>query len=402
MGFPFYIARRYTISKSKSTAVNIITRIAALGIVVSTTALFVILSVFSGLKTFSLSFTNATDPDLKATVKMGKSFVVSPQQEQQLRAMKGVADYSKVIEERVLFYFDGKEQVAYLKGVDSTFAKVTGMDKQLAIGNWPAPNTIQAVAGLGIYHKLSLALMDMNRSLEVYVPKAGKGAITSTEDAFNKSPLALVGVYSINDDADSKYVYCDFGLAQELLKFKTGQITALELKLKPGADQNEVRKSIAKLFGNSVVVKDRAQLNDALYKMLNAENLAVYLFCSLVVVMTLFCLAGALIMLILDKRENIKTLYSLGAEVSSLRNIFLYQGIFITTLGVVFGLGLGALIVYLQLQFELIMIVPGKLAYPVEFSLMNILIVIVTIFTLGIMASRIAAGRVNEKLLENS
>lgn len=373
-----------------------------LGIVVSTTALFVILSVFSGLKTFSLSFTNATDPDLKATAKVGKSFVVSALQEQQLHTIAGVADYSKVIEERVLFYFDGKEQVAYLKGVDSIFTKVTSMEKHLAVGDWPKPGTIQAVAGLGIYHKLSLALMDVNRSLEVYVPKPGKGAITSTEDAFNKSPLALVGVYSINDDADSKYVYCDFELAQELLKFKEGQVTALELKLAPGADIENVRSSVEKLFGNNVIVKDRAQLNDALYKMLNAENLVVYLFCSLVVVLTLFCLAGALIMLILDKRENIKTLYSLGAEVKSLRNIFLYQGIFITTLGVIFGLVLGAVIVYLQMRFELIMIVPGRLAYPVEFGFMNIVIVIATIFTLGIMASRIAAGRVNEKLLENS
>ncbi len=401
MGFPFYIARRYTISKSKSTAVNIITRIAALGIVVSATALFVILSVFSGLKNFSLSFTNATDPDLKTQAKLGKSFVVTPQQEAQLKNVKGIASYSKVIEERVLFYFDEKEQVAYLKGVDSTFTDVTGMNRQLAAGNWIEPKTIQAVAGLGIYNRLSLALFDYNRELEVFVPKPGKGAINSPEDAFNKSPLAIVGVYSINDDADSKYVFCDFYLAQELLKFKPGQITALEIKMSPGANEASVKKSIENIFNNSVNVKNRAQLNDALYKMLNAENLAVYLFCSLVVVMTLFCLAGALIMLILDKKENIKTLYSLGAEMRSLRNIFLYQGIFITVLGAFIGLALGALIVFLQQHFELIMIVPGKLAYPVEFNVANIFIVIATIFILGILASRIAAGRVNEKLLEN-
>ncbi len=402
MGFPFYIARRYTISKSKSTAVNIITRIAAVGIVVSATALFVILSVFSGLKNFSLSFTNATDPDLKATAKLGKSYVVTPQQEQQLKAIKGVASYSKVIEERVLFYFDEKEQVAYLKGVDSNFTKVTAMDKHLAVGNWIQPQTIQAVAGLGIYNKLSLALLDFNRSLEVFVPKPGKGTIDTPEDAFTKSPLAVTGIYSINDDADSKYVYCDFYLAQELLKFKPGQLTALEFKLTPGANEDDVKAQLQKTFNNTLAIKNRAQLNDALYKMLNAENLAVYLFCSLVVVMTLFCLAGALIMLILDKRENIKTLYSLGAEVKSLRNIFLYQGIFITALGAFLGLLLGAIIVLVQQRYELIMIVPDKLAYPVEFNVSNILIVIATIFILGILASRIAAGRVNEKLLENS
>lgn len=402
MKFPLYIAGRYTISKSKSTAVNIITRIAALGIVVSTTALFVILSVFSGLKNFSLSFTNATDPDLKATARLGKSFTVTPQQEQQLSSVKGLASYSKVIEERVLFYFDEKEQVAFLKGVDSTFTKVSAIEKQVVAGNWLQPQTIQAVAGLGIYNKLSLALLDVNRSLEVYVPKPGKGAIDSPEEAFNKSPLAVVGVYSINDDTDSKYVYCDFLLAQELLQFKPRQVTALELKLAQGANEEDVIKQVQSVFKNAVTVKNRAQLNDALYKMLNAENLAVYLFCSLVVIMTLFCLAGALIMLILDKRENIKTLYSLGAEPGSLRNIFLYQGIFITALGAFLGLLLGGAIIYLQQTFELIMIVPGKLAYPVEFNFSNVLIVIATIFTLGILASWIAAGRVNAGLLENS
>ncbi|OYQ38436.1 ABC transporter permease [Flavobacterium cyanobacteriorum] len=402
MRYPFYIAARYTISKSKSTAVNIITRIATIGIIVSATALFVILSVFSGLKNFSLSFTNATDPDLKATARLGKSFTVTPQQEQQLSSVKGLASYSKVVEDRVLFYFDEKEQVAFLKGVDSTFTNVTNINKHLAAGNWLQPKTIQAVAGIGIYNKLSLALLDVNRALEVYVPKPGKGAIDAPEEAFNKSPLAVVGVYSINDDADSKYVYCDLPLARELLQLKPGQVTALELKLAPGANEDNVRKDIEGLFKNKVTIKNRAQLNDALYKMLNAENLAVYLFCSLVVVMTLFCLAGALIMLILDKRENIKTLYSLGAQQDSLRNIFLYQGMFITALGAFLGLLLGSAIIYLQQTHELIMIVPGKLAYPVEFNFANVLIVIATIFTLGFIASGIAAGRVNASLLENT
>lgn len=401
MGFPFYIARRYTISRSKSTAVNIITRIAALGIVVSATALFVILSVFSGLKNFSLAFTNATDPDLKITALAGKSFIISPEQEKQLKSLNGIASYSRVIEERVLFYFDEKEQVAYLKGVDSLFTTVNPLKNNIVAGKWIEPQTIQAVAGLGIYNKLSLALYDVNRTLEVYVPKPGKGTIDSPEEAFNKSPLAIVGIYSINDEVDSRYVYCPFPLAESLLQFKPGQVTALELKLAANTNEDNVKEKLSGIFNDRVIIKNRAQLNDALYKMLNAENLAVYLFCSLVVIMTLFCLAGALIMLILDKRENIKTLYSLGAEVRSLRNIFLYQGIFITALGAFFGLLIGTVIILLQQHYSLIMITP-TLAYPVEFTAQNIIIVILTIFILGILASRIAAGRVNEKLLENS
>jgi lipoprotein-releasing system permease protein len=399
LSFPFYIARRYTISRSKSTAVNIITRIAALGIVVSTAALFIILSVFAGLKDFSLSFTNTIDPDLKLTAAKGKSFIITPQQQKEIKAINGIAVYSKIAEERVLFYFDGKEQVAYLKGVDSLFTKVNPMKKQLG-GNWIAPGTDQAVVGVGIMDKLSLGLYEFNRPFEVFVPKPGKGAIQTPEDAFNKSIIIPMGYYSINDDVNSKYVFVDIGLAQEMLQFKLNQFTSLEFKLAPGANQETVKQQLEDIFNKTVIVKNREQLNDSLHKMLNAENLVTYLFCSLVVVLTLFCLAGALIMLILDKKENIRTLYSLGAEIKSLRNIFFYQGIFITSLGTFFGMLLGVATIIIQQKFEVFM-VTATMAYPVSFGFINIAVVLLTIFSLGIIASRIAASRVSKKLLEN-
>ncbi|WP_417355862.1 ABC transporter permease [Flavobacterium sp.] len=401
MSFPFYIARRYTMTLSKSTAVNIISVIAAAGIVISATALFVILSVFSGLKNFSLSFTNATDPDLKITTEIGKSFTVSPEQEQKIKSLKGIANYSHVVEERVLFYFDQKEHVAYLKGTDSIFTQVNPMEKQLLTGYWLTPQTSQCVVGIGTVSKLSIGLSDFGHRLEVYVPTTGKGPIDNPEKAFNKSALVPVAIYSINDDVDSKYVYCDLGLAQELLQYKPNQISALEIKLAPGAQEETVKQELLSLFDNKVVIKNRAQLNDSLYRMLNTENLVTYLICSLVVVLTLFCLAGALIMLILDKRENIKTMFCLGVDLKGLRKIFLYQGIFITALGTFTGLILGTIIIVLQQQFQLITITP-TLPFPVEYNITNIIVVLLTLFTLGILASRIAAGRVNSKLLENS
>ncbi|WP_232297513.1 ABC transporter permease [Flavobacterium beibuense] len=386
---------------SKSTAVNIISVIAAAGIVISATALFVILSVFSGLKNFSLSFTNATDPDLKITTEIGKSFTVSPEQEEKIKGIKGIANYSHVVEERVLFYFDQKEHVAYLKGTDSIFTQVNPMEKQLLAGYWLTPQTSQCVVGMGTVDKLSIGLSDFGHRLEVYVPTTGKGPIDNPEKAFNKSALVPVAIYSINDDVDSKYVYCDLGLAQELLQYKPNQISALEIKLAPGAQEETVKQELLTLFNNKVVIKNRAQLNDSLYRMLNTENLVTYLICSLVVVLTLFCLAGALIMLILDKRENIKTLFCLGVDVKGLRKIFLYQGIFITALGTFTGLILGTIIIVLQQQFQLITITP-TLPFPVEYNITNIVVVLLTLFTLGILASRIAARRVNSKLLENS
>lgn len=401
MSFSLYIAKRYTISSSKSTAVNIITRIAALGIFVSTAALFILMSGFSGLRDFSLSFANATDPDIKIAPLSGKSFLISPAQEKQLKAVNDIAAYSAVAEERVLFYFDDKEQVAYLKGVDTLYTTVNAIDKKdvLIVGKWLQMNTGQAIVGAGIFTRLSLSLFDTQRALEVYVPKAGEGTIDSENDAFNKDKLIVVGVYSITEDVDNRYVFCSLDLAQDLLQYKRNQYSALEIKLKPGAKEDAVRQKLNAIFKNTIEIKNRAQLNDSLYKMLNAENLVTYLFSSLVVVLTLFCLAGALIMLILDKKENIRTLHSLGAEVGSLRRIFFYQGLFITALGTFFGLLCSTGLIILQQKYSLFMITE-TMAYPTAFTFANVVIVLVTIFVLGLLASYIASTRVNKELLE--
>lgn len=399
MNFPLYIAKRYLRSASKNNAINIINGIASVGIIVGSMALFVVLSVFSGLRDFSLSFSNDFDPDLKVETKIGKSFLVSEVQENSIKKIEGIAAASKIIEERVLFVFDGKEQVTYLKGIDSTFPKVNDIHKIVYQGDWLEPNTSQVVIGNGISQRLSLGLMDFNNPFEVYVPKPGKGAIENPEQAFNKFTLAPVGIYAISEELDDKYVFCELRLAQALLEFKPNQISGIEIKMKPGADEDAIKTSLEKIFQNKIAVKNRAQLNDSLYKMLNTENIAVYLIFTLVIIIALFNLVGALIMMILDKKSNLKTLYNLGTEVGDLRKIFLLQGTLLSVFGGLIGLVLGIIVVLIQQRFELIMITPN-LPYPVIFSVQNILIVLATIISLGFVASLIASSRVSKKLLE--
>ncbi len=399
MNFPFYIARRYLFSLSKNNAINIITGIASVGIIVGAMALFVVLSVFSGLKNFSLSFSNSFDPDLKITASKGKSIMVSPQQQRAMLQVNGVEATSIVLEERVLFMFGGKEHVAYLKGVDSLFGKVNDVSKMLFNGQWLAPNTYQAVVGYGIADKLSVGLFDYTNKLEVFVPKPGKGTIESAEQAFNKSALIPIGIYTISEDFDSKFVFADLSLVQELLQYKTNQVSAVEIRLKPGADEPETIKSLEKIFDQPVSIRTRAQQNESLYRMLNTENLAVYLIFTLVIIIALFNLIGALIMMVLDKKANLKTLVNLGAEVKDLRKIFLLQGTLLSALGGLIGLIIGIAIVLIQQRFQLVMITPS-LAYPVVFSFKNIAVVAVTIMLLGFLSSLIASTRVNKTLLD--
>jgi lipoprotein-releasing system permease protein len=400
LNFSLYIAKRYLFSKSKNNAINIITGIASVGIIVGTMALFVVLSVFSGLRDFSLSFSNDFDADLKVIPHVGKSFFISSKQENQLKNLKDIASFSKVVEERVLFFFDGKEQVTYLKGVDANFTKTNILSQNnIFNGQWLKPNTYQVVIGYGISQKLSLGLFDFNNPFEVYVPRKGKAVIESEADAFNKTTLIPVGIYAISEDLDSKYVFCDLALAQQLLEFQSNQVSGIEIKLKPNVDETNVIEKLNAIFQNKAEIKNRAQQNATLYKMLNTENIAVYLIFTLVIIIALFNLIGALIMMVLDKKSNLKTLFNLGSEIKDLKKIFLLQGTLLSIIGGIIGLCLGIIVVIIQQQYKLIMITES-LAYPVVFTFQNVLIVFGTIVLLGFIASLIASSRVTKKLLD--
>jgi lipoprotein-releasing system permease protein len=399
LNFPFYIAKRYAFSLSKTTAINVITFIASLGIIVGAMALFVVLSVFSGLRDFSLSFTNATDPDLRIETLKGKSFFISETQESQLKSSKEFTNYSKIVEERALFYYKNKEQVAYLKGVDANFCQVNAFNTFLYAGDWLEPNTNQVVVGSGISSKLALGLLDFNNVLEVYIPKPGSGMIENPDEAFNKSPLLTSGIFQVSEDVDEKYIFSSIPLAQGLLNYKSNQLTYIDFKLAQNVSEKDAIATINKIFPNQVKVKNRAQLNDALYKMLNTENIVVYLIFTLVIIIALFNLIGAIIMMIIEKKTNLKTLYNLGTEIKYLKNIFLFQGNIISIFGGILGLILGIIVVLIQQQFELVMITP-TLAYPVVFEIENIVIVLLTIIILGFIASKIASSTVTKKLLE--
>jgi len=402
VNFPLYIAKRYIFSKSKNNAINIITRIASGGIIVGAMALFIVLSVFGGLKEFSLSFSNDFDPDFKLVPTQGKSFLISQKQESELQKNPNIVSYSKVVEERVLFLFKGKEQVALLKGVDKNYKKTNLSSQKLFNGEWLSPNSDEVVIGNGISNKLSLGLFDYSNLLEVFAPKSGKGTINSAEDAFTKAVLSPVGIYAINDELDAKYVFADLGLTQEVLAYQPNQISGIEIKTKPNTDEKAIIEQLNSLFSGGkehVTVKTRAELNATLHKMLNTENIAIYLIFTLVIIIALFNLIGALIMMILDKKSNLKTLYNLGTELTHLRKIFLLQGTLLSVLGGVIGLVLGVIVVVIQQQFQLIMITE-TLAYPVVFSVQNVVIVFATITLLGFLASWIASSRVTKKLLE--
>ena len=387
-------------SKSTQNAVNIINFITFLVIVIGSAALFIVLSAFAGLKTFSLSFTESFDPQLKALPVAGKTFTLSPEQEERLQSVNGLAFYSKEIEEKVSLEHRGKNHIAYIKGVDSNYTKVTGVDSTLYIGDWTL-NESQVVSGLGIANILGVTINQYRSPMQIYAFKPGKGSISqqSISSLYNQLPMVIGGVYAVEADLDNKYVFADLRLTQALLEKDSLSISGINFKMDEGVEPSAVRDEIQTILGDGVQLKNRQQLNSTLYKMLNTENVATYLIFTLVLIIALFNVVGAIIMMILDKQQNSKTLYSLGTTIKELRRIYFVQGILVTGFGGLIGVLLGVLIVWSQLAFSWLKIT-ATLAYPVKFEIINIVIVLATILVLGVIASKIASSRINKKLVD--
>lgn len=399
MNFSYYIAKRYLFSKTSNNAINIITIIASFGVIVGALALFIILSGFSGLRTFSYAMLDASDPDIKITATQGKSFLVTDAFSKVLDADASIAINSKVIEERVFLKYNNKEVIAFIKGVDRNFNQITQIDSVLDMGTWLDDRYLNtAVIGNGISYKLSLGVLNFGKPLEIYVPKPGVRFMTAN-NAFSKVNVQIVGTYSGTEDFANKYVFVNSLMARELLNFESNRITAMELKLVKDADADAVARRLQKQLGTAYQVKTKAQLNELYYKVINTENFVSYLIFTLIVIIAMFNVIGAIIMMIIEKKSNLKTLFNLGVTIKEIKRIFVLQGFLLTFFGMLIGLSIGVVLVFLQQAFGWFKIV-GEMPYPIEFRFLNLFIVIFTITILGFLASKIAGSRISKEFID--
>ena len=383
-------------AKSSQNVINIINRVTAFVVVLGAAALFIVLAGFAGLKHFTLSFSSTFDPDLKILPAKGKYLSLTAQDTVKLQQISQVAHFTKVLEEQVFLTHNQKNHIAYIKGVDEQYPKVNEIDSIIVLGNWQLTPPSVVVGGT-IFNKLGLNLTDASSPLQIVVPKAGKGSILSDPMPYRQAFSVVQGIYQLTEDLDKKYVFSSLDEARFLLGVTPDKVSAIEVKLAPQADEKTATEAIVRAFEQPVIVKNRVQLNDALYRMLNTENIAVYLIFILVLIIALFNLVGAIIMMILDKKDDLQTLYALGMNQRQMRQIFFWQGTMASVVGATIGIALGALIVWLQQQFSLVMISP-TLAYPVAITPMNTLIVFATIVVLGLLASLVASSRVKNRM----
>ena len=397
MPFSLFIALRYFFSKNEQTIINLINRIAIGVVLVATASLLIVLSAFSGLKDFGLSFSNSFDPDIRVHSTFGKTFLLDSVQLNKIKALPNVINATPIIEDKVFLRFKDKNQVAFIRGVRDDYSSVVQIDSLIRNGNWFINEFDEVIIGGGIARNLSVGVYDYTEFLTLSAPRR-KSSNALVKDPFKTESAIVAGIYFANEEIDKKYLFAKMAFAKKLLQRSPKEFTSLEVKTKPALDQEKFTAQINGILGEEVSVKNRAQLNAALYKMLNTENVAVYLIFSLIIIIALFNVIGSLTMMFLDKKPQLKIFIALGLMPKEIQQIFFYLGGLISWFGGFLGIVFGSLIVLIQQHYPFLFVPGTSLPYPVKFELFNFFTVIGTLFILGTITSFWATRKMDQQL----
>ncbi len=391
MQLPFYFAKRYLFAK-KSRLVNLISGISILGIVIGTAALIIVLSVFNGLDGLVRSMYNSFDPDLKIEIVNGKTFEINEDNLAKIRTIDGVENVSLTLEENALARFNEKQQIVTLKGVDEHYADINSIAKSIYSGEFLLEDSLfdYAVIGYGIYAALGAYPFDYQSPFGIYVPKKGKYLSANPDESFNVEYPVVSGIFTGIADYEQKYVLVSLPLIQDLTE-DYDRISAAEIGLEKNVNEGKIQKEIQNIFGENFTVKNRDQQNEFLYKTMKSERFGIILILSFILLISTFTMLAALLVLIYEKRKDIKVLQSLGATQKLIRRIFLFQGLLISLFGGIFGLLFGALIVGLQQIFGIVRLGDASAgfiveAYPVMLKTSDFFLVLAIVLMIGLIS----------------
>jgi lipoprotein-releasing system permease protein len=402
MNFPFYIARRYLFAKKTHNIINIISLISVVGMAVGVMALVVILSVFNGFDSLLKSMYSAIDSDLKIKLVEGKTFPDTLSQLTTIRNHQSVAVFSEVLEENAIFKYRNKQHIGTVKGVSRNYSDLIGIDSMMIDGEFMLWRGSQPMAimgqGAAIYLNANLAHFD---PLEIFMPRRGRLPTLSTATAFTSKAIMPSGVFAIEQEFDTQYIISPIEFVRGLLNY-TNQVTSVEIKLVPDANIERVQQDIQGILGDGFKVFNRYQQNESLYRTMKTEKMAAGLILSFILVVASFNIIGSLSMLIIDKRKDVETLKSLGADNSMIQKIFVTEGLLITIVGTVIGAMLGLLICWMQIEFKLVRLQgTGEFiidAYPVEIQFLDIFGVLLVVFAIGYFAARFPVQYITRRI----
>ena len=391
---PFFVARRYLFSRKRISAINLVSAISVVGVAFGTAALLCTLSVFNGFHDLIGSLYTAFDPEVKIVAAKGKSFAADDPALEAVRRLPEVEAASASYTDNALILFRGNPQVITLKGVDDHFERVTGIRSIL----YPENGTYQLEsAGLnygipGIGLASMMGSVDYG-SIQICAPTRGERInLANPAASFNAEDLYSSGVcFAVSQKQyDEAYMIAPLSFAQRLFEHE-GTLTSLELKLKPSADPEQALRRIRQTLGSGFKALNRAEQQEDTFNVMNIEKTMAYFFLTFILLVACFNIVGTVSMLMIDKRADVVTLRSLGADEGLIFRIFLCEGSMISFLGAVAGTLLGLLICYLQQTFGLLSLggSSGNFiidAYPVSIHPSDVVIVFFTVLIVGFLA----------------
>ena len=397
MRFPLFIALRYLFSRKSTNVINIISGISVMGIFVGTCALVILLSAFNGLENWVVSLYNSFDPDIRIEARDQKFFTEKDLSKTRVMQIAGVARVMPVLEENGLLTYRNAQYVCTIKGVGPELMEMSGLDTMMVDGDFKLwlGNAPAALVGSGVAYTLSLSLGDLSEPIDIFVPKANASFSLNPAEAFYTGSIRPAGIFEIQPEFDMRYVLVPFDYARALFH-RENEFSSLEIQVKPGADPDKVMEDIQALAGPGFVLKNRFQQHELLYKIINAEKWGVFLILAFILLIAIFNVTGSLTMLIVDKSRDIRTLQSLGADWGTIRGIFFAEGMLISLIGMLAGLVVGLMVVYMQAKFQLVLI-NGEDAYPVLVKGADLFYIAATVLSIGALAAWFPASRTLNK-----
>nr|WP_067059929.1 ABC transporter permease [Mucilaginibacter sp. L294] len=395
MNTSIYIAKRYLFSKKQTHAINIISGISMLGVLVGSAALIIILSVFNGLEKVILSLYSNFTPELKIEPRLGKTFDPNTPYLAGLGRDVRVVSYTQVLQEKALVRYADRQFIGTVKGVSDDFFKGRTLDSTIQFGSFTLKDKGRnfAVIGATVQGSLGVSLKNQFTFLQIFSPKRTAGNSTDPMNDFTFRSILPSGVFGIQQDFDD-IIITPIEFTRDLLD-EPNQVSSIELIYKKGTDVDAIEKHIEEKIGKDFTVKNRKEQNTGLYKTINYERWSIFMILTFVLIIAIFNIIGSLTMLVIDKRKDIAILTSLGANKGLIRRIFFFEGMMISVIGCIGGLILGLGVCLVQMQFHIIKMGSSLSvldAYPVALKLSDIGLVFLTVTIIAVIASGISSN----------
>ena len=376
-------------TKDSRNVINIISGIAAAGVAIGSLAMIIVLSAFNGLESLVSTLYTSVDPDVRISPIKGKVFGLDTFDYESVAQWEEIEAISPVLEETVFLQYEDQQNIVTLRGISEQYLPYLGIDSHIYEGQMSLSNQDMpaALLGWGIADNLNLYVDDGASSIKVFAAKRDGMKSLNPQNKFEMKRIIASGIIALNPEFDYSYFYTDFEFAEELLQYE-GQATYLEVTLKDGVSVKDFKDKAQAHFGDNFEVKSRIELNDLIFKTNATEKWVTFFILCFILIVATFNLVGSITMLIIEKKKDISLLRSIGFSINDVRGVFLFEGLFITMLGMATGLGVGVVIILLQ-QFVGFFPLQGGIVefYPVELEWADLLAVIAVTTGIGFGAS---------------